>query len=135
MEWNDNVLDMWNLMAFTMTSNAIFFASCAFLIWVGFRFSGNIYNTPSTPIFAKILATTFCGSVALMTYGTMVQAGQVRNNVAEVFSAMADTGVNIGPAAEQLVELSGGPAVNIVQIVFVASAILVQLAQIWMKKS
>ncbi len=48
---------------------------------------------------------------------------------------MADTGVNIGPAAEQLVALSGGPVVNIVQIVFVASAILVQLAQIWMKKS
>ena len=45
MEINQSVMDMWNLMGIFMVSNAIYFAACAFLIWVGFRFTNNIYNS------------------------------------------------------------------------------------------
>ena len=44
MEWNQNTYDMWMLFAASMQSQAIWFAGCAFLIWVGFRFTNNIYN-------------------------------------------------------------------------------------------
>ena len=70
MEWNQNTYDMWMLFAASMQSQAIWFASCAFLIWVGFRFTNNIYNDSSTPVIAKVLATGFCGSVALLPRAT-----------------------------------------------------------------
>ena len=71
MELNQNVMDMWNLMGLFMVSNAIYFAACAFLIWVGFRFTNNIYNNPDTKLIGKILTTVFCLSVNLPFTGTV----------------------------------------------------------------
>ena len=81
MEWNQNTYDMWMLFAASMQSQAIWFASCAFLIWVGFRFTNNIYNDSSTPVIAKVLATGFCGSVALFTLGVLETEDYLNDNI------------------------------------------------------
>ncbi len=136
MELNDNVLQMWNLMGLFMVSNAMFFAACAFLIWVGFRFSNNIYNTPDTPILGKAMATLFCLSVAMFTFGNMSALNQLFKDVAAVFAAMQEQGVVVGAPAENLIaETTGAPANSIVQIAFLGSVVIMQMAQIWMKKN
>ena len=38
-----NEMAVWNMMSTAYISNAIFFAACSFLIWVGFRFTSRIY--------------------------------------------------------------------------------------------
>ena len=73
MEWNDNVYELWMLLNVAMLNQAVWFAACAFLIWVGFRFTNNIYNTSTTPIFAKVLTTAFCLSVAMFTLNTFIR--------------------------------------------------------------
>ena len=85
MEINQSVMDMWNLMGIFMVSNAIYFAACAFLIWVGFRFTNNIYNSPDTIIIAKILTTIFCLSVGIFTLGNMSAGTELFKDVADVF--------------------------------------------------
>jgi len=135
MELNDNVLQMWNLMGLFMVSNAMFFAACAFLIWVGFRFSNNIYNTPDTPLLGKAMATLFCLSVAMFTFGNMSALSQLFKDVAAVFAAMQGQGVVIGPPAENLIaQTTDAPAISIVQMAFLGSVVIMQMAQIWMKK-
>lgn len=135
MEINQSVMDMWNLMGIFMVSNAIYFAACAFLIWVGFRFTNNIYNTPDTIIVAKILTTVFCLSVGIFTLGNMSAGTELFKDVADVFNAMQAAGVDIGPAAVRLIEqTANAPAINLIQLLFLGSVVLMQLAQIWMKK-
>ena len=135
MEINQSVMDMWNLMGIFMVSNAIYFAACAFLIWVGFRFTNNIYNTPETIIVAKILTTVFCLSVGIFTLGNMSAGTELFKDVADVFNAMQSAGVDIGPAAVRLIEqTANAPTINLIQLLFLGSVVLMQLAQIWIKK-
>ena len=135
MEINQSVMDMWNLMGIFMVSNAIYFAACAFLIWVGFRFTNNIYNTPDTIIVAKILTTVFCLSVGIFTLGNMSAGTELFKDVADVFNAMQSAGVDIGPAAVRLIEqTANAPTINLIQLLFLGSVVLMQLAQIWIKK-
>ncbi len=135
MELNQNVMDMWNLMGLFMVSNAIYFAACAFLIWVGFRFTNNIYNNPDTKLIGKILTTVFCLSVAMFTFGNMTAGGELFKDVAGVFNALQASGVEIGPAAERLIAATANaPSINFIQCLFLGSVVLMQLAQTWMKK-
>ena len=135
MEWNQNTYDMWMLFAASMQSQAIWFAGCAFLIWVGFRFSNNIYNDTSTPVVAKVLATAFCGSVAMFTLSVFAQVGGIRSGVGEVFAALEAQGATLSEGAAMMAASVNDPAVNIVQWVFIGSVIVMQLIQIWMKKA
>ncbi|MDB3990549.1 hypothetical protein N9425_01705 [Gammaproteobacteria bacterium] len=135
MEINQSVMDMWNLMGIFMVSNAIYFAACAFLIWVGFRFTNNIYNSPDTIIIAKILTTIFCLSVGMFTLGNMSAGTELFKDVADVFISLQATGVEVGPAAERLIEqTANAPTINLIQLLFLGSVVLMQLAQIWIKK-
>ena len=128
-------MEMWNLMGLFMVSNAVYFAACAFLIWVGFRFTNNIYNNPDTKLVGKVLTTLFCLSVAIFTLGNMTAGTQLFKDVAEVFIAMQSNGVDIGPAAERLIGATADtPNINLIQLVFLGSVVLMQLAQTWMKK-
>ena len=135
MEWNQNTYDMWMLFAASMQSQAVWFASCAFLIWVGFRFTNNIYNDSSTPIIAKVLATGFCGSVAFFTLGVFAQVGGIRSGVGAVFAQLEVDGATLSEGASMMAASVNDPAVNIVQWVFLASVVIMQLVQIWMKKA
>ena len=135
MEWNQMTYDMWMLFSASMQAQAIWFAGCAFLIWVGFRFSNNIYNDSSTPLVGKVMATAFCGSVALFTLGNMAQVGGIRQGVGAVFAALEADGATLSEGAANLAASVNDPAVGIVQWVFIGSVIIMQLFQIWMKKS
>ena len=68
-----NEMAIWNGMSSAFISNAIFFAACAFLIWVGFRFTSRIYYDGDVNLLGKIFTTLFCLSIALFTLGTMAQ--------------------------------------------------------------
>ena len=68
-----NEMAVWNGMSSAFISNAIFFAACAFLIWVGFRFTSRIYYEGNVNLLGKIFTTLFCLSIALFTLGTMAQ--------------------------------------------------------------
>ncbi len=135
MEWNQNTYDMWMLFAASMQSQAIWFAACAFLIWVGFRFTNNIYNDSSTPLVGKIMATAFCGSVALFTLSVFAQVGGIRSGVGAVFAALEEQGATLSDGAAMLAASVDDAAVNPVQWVFIGSVVIMQLFQIWMKKA
>ena len=135
MVWNDNAYDLWMLLNVAFLNQAVWFAGCAFLIWVGFRFTNNIYNDASTPLLGRVLTTAFCLSVAMFTLGTFMQAGLAMQNTAEAFAMLKSTGVDMGPGAEGVIARIGDAPVNPVQWVFVVSVVLMQLEQIWMKKS
>ena len=135
MEDYDAIMAMWNLMGVFLISNAMYFAACAFLIWVGFRFTNNIYNNPETMLIGKVLTTLFCVSVAMFTFGNMAQFSDLLSDIAGSFAAMKASGVDIGVAAEELITgTKDAPVINLIQLVFLGSVILMQLAQIWIKK-
>ena len=87
MEDFDAIMAMWNLMGVFLISNAMYFAACAFLIWVGFRFTNNIYNNPDTMLIGKVLTTLFCISVAMFTFGNMAQFSELLSDIAGSFAA------------------------------------------------
>ena len=82
MEDFDAIMAMWNLMGVFLISNAMYFAACAFLICVGFRFTNNIYNNPDTMLIGKVLTTLFCISVAMFTFGNMAQFSDLLSDIA-----------------------------------------------------
>ena len=56
-------------------------------------------------------------------------------DVADVFISLQATGVEVGPAAERLIEqTANAPTINLIQLLFLGSVVLMQLAQIWIKK-
>ena len=83
-----NEMAIWNGMSSAFISNAIFFAACAFLIWVGFRFTSRIYYDGDVNLLGKIFTTLFCLSIALFTLGTMVQGQNIAFGYANAFSAL-----------------------------------------------
>ena len=54
-----NEMAIWNGMNTAFISNAIFFAACSFLIWVGFRFTSRIYYDGDVNLLGKIFTTLF----------------------------------------------------------------------------
>ena len=132
MEDFDAIMAMWNLMGVFLISNAMYFAACAFLIWVGFRFTNNIYNNPDTMLIGKVLTTLFCISVAMFTFGNMAQFSDLLSDIAGSFAAMKASGVDIGVAAEELIV--GSRCSHKPYTVGTRPVILMQLAQIWIKK-
>ena len=135
MELNNDVLQIWNLLAAFLISNAVFFAALAFLIWVGFRLSNNIYNAPETPVVGKAMASLFCLSVATFTFGNLSTFNAMLKDTATVFAAMQEQGVFIGSAAENLISVAGdAPVLNLMQVVFIGSVVIMQMAQIWIKR-
>jgi len=65
-----NEMAIWNGMNTAFISNAIFFAACSFLIWVGFRFTSRIYYDGDVNLLGKIFTTLFCLSIRRATYSS-----------------------------------------------------------------
>ena len=127
-----NEVAVWNMLSTAFISNAIFFAACAFLIWVGFRFTSRIYYEGNVNALGKIFTTLFCLSVGAFTLFTMAQGAQLQAGTANAFAALAMT-QDISDNAQGLIDSSDGK-LGPVQWVFLGSILVMQLTQIWTKK-
>ena len=126
MEDFDAIMAMWNLMGVFLISNAMYFAACAFLIWVGFRFTNNIYNNPDTMLIGKVLTTLFCISVAMFTFGNMAQFSDLLSDIAGSFAAMKASGIEIVinlVAAEELIAGTKDALFFILMMIYVINLI------------
>ena len=127
-----NEMAIWNGMSSALISNAIFFAACAFLIWVGFRFTSRIYYDGDVNLLGKIFTTLFCLSIALFTLGTMAQGQNIALGYSNAFSALSEV-QDISSNAENFISMADGK-LGPVQWIFLGSVIVMQLTQIWVKK-
>ncbi|MAQ98414.1 MAG: hypothetical protein CMD50_03910 [Gammaproteobacteria bacterium] len=127
-----NEVAVWNMLSTAFISNAIFFAACAFLIWVGFRFTSRIYYEGNVNVLGKMFTTLFCLSVGAFTLFTMAQGAQLQSGTANAFEALALT-QDISDNAQGLIDTSDGK-LGPVQWVFLGSILVMQLTQIWTKK-
>ena len=127
-----NEMAIWNGMSSAFISNAIFFAACAFLIWVGFRFTSRIYYDGDVNLLGKIFTTLFCLSIVLFTLGTMVQGQNIALGYSNAFSALSEV-QDISSNAENFISMADGK-LGPVQWIFLGSVIVMQLTQIWVKK-
>ena len=132
MEGFMNEMAIWNGMSSAFISNAIFFAACAFLIWVGFRFTSRIYFDGDVNLLGKIFTTLFCLSIALFTLGTMVQGQNIALGYSNAFSALSEV-QDISSNAENFISMADGK-LGPVQWIFLGSIVVMQLTQIWVKK-
>ena len=127
-------MEMWNLLAVFMVGNATWFLAYVVAIWLGFRMTNNIYSSVAAPITGKILVSIYCLTVsAFMTLLTL--------NTNKLFRDIASGLENIGqtqtlsPTAETFITEAGTTAIiNPIQVAFIASIIIMQLLQVWMKK-
>ena len=127
-----NEMAIWNGMSSAFISNAIFFAACAFLIWVGFRFTSRIYYDGDVNLLGKIFTTLFCLSIVLFTLGTMVQGQNIVLGYSNAFSALSEV-QDISSNAENFISMADGK-LGPVQWIFLGSVVVMQLTQIWVKK-
>ena len=127
-----NEMAIWNGMSSALISNAIFFAACAFLIWVGFRFTSRIYYDGDVNLLGKIFTTLFCLSIVLFTLGTMVQGQNIALGYSNAFSALSEV-QDISSNAENFISMADGK-LGPVQWIFLGSIVVMQLTQIWVKK-
>ena len=132
MEGFMNEMAIWNGMSSALISNAIFFAACAFLIWVGFRFTSRIYYDGDVNLLGKIFTTLFCLSIALFTLGTMAQGQNIALGYSNAFSALSEV-QDISSNAENFISMADGK-LGPVQWIFLGSIVVMQLTQIWVKK-
>ena len=132
MEGFMNEMAIWNGMSSAFISNAIFFAACAFLIWVGFRFTSRIYFDGDVNLLGKIFTTLFCLSIVLFTLGTMVQGQNIALGYSNAFSALSEV-QDISSNAENFISMADGK-LGPVQWIFLGSVVVMQLTQIWVKK-
>ena len=127
-----NEMAIWNGMSSAFISNAIFFAACAFLIWVGFRFTSRIYYDGDVNLLGKIFTTLFCLSIVLFTLGTMVQGQNIALGYSNAFSALSEV-QDISSNEENFISMADGK-LGPVQWIFLGSVVVMQLTQIWVKK-
>ena len=127
-----NEMAIWNGMSSALISNAIFFAACAFLIWVGFRFTSRIYYDGDVNLLGKIFTTLFCLSIVLFTLGIMVQGQNIALGYSNAFSALSEV-QDISSNAENFISMADGK-LGPVQWIFLGSVVVMQLTQIWVKK-
>jgi hypothetical protein len=122
-------LDMWNILAGFMSGNAVWFLAYVVATWLGFRMTSNIYMNGGAPIIGKILVSLYCLSVSAFMCTLMVK------DVAAGLNMVGQTGELSGAAQAFIEQASNAPSMNPIQMVFVASIILMQLLQVWMKKA
>ena len=125
--------EAWTLMAAFFTSNAVFFLGLIVAVWLGFRMSNNIYEAGNPPTIAKVLTTIYCLCVAFFMFINLSGNVSLLNDFAAMFSQLAEN-TEISEAARRLAD-TDTTVQNIVNLVFVLSIIVFQMAGVWMKKS
>ena len=127
-------LDMWNLLAGFMSGNAVWFLAYVVATWLGFRMTSNVYESGQAPLIGKILVSLYCLSVSAFMCTLMVNTNGLFRDVASGLSAVGETGELSGAAQAFIAQAADVPSMNPIQMVFVASIILMQLLQVWMKR-
>ena len=127
-------MEMWNVLAVFMVGNATWFLAYVVAIWLGFRMTNNIYSSADAPIVGKILVTIYCLTVsAFMTLLTL-NTNKLFRDIASGLESIGETQV-LSPTAEAFITEAGAVAIiNPIQVAFIASIIIMQLLQVWMKK-
>ena len=127
-------MEMWNLLAVFMVGNATWFLAYVVAIWLGFRMTNNIYSGADAPVSGKILVSIYCLTVsAFMTLLTL-NTNTLFKDIASGLESIGETQV-LSSAAETFITEAGTTAIiNPIQVAFIASIIIMQLLQVWMKK-
>ena len=127
-------MEMWNLLAVFMVGNATWFLAYVVAIWLGFRMTNNIYSSANAPIVGKILVSIYCLTVsAFMTFLTL-NTNKLFRDIASGLESIGQTQA-LSSAAETFITEAGTTAIiNPIQVAFIASIIIMQLLQVWMKK-
>ena len=96
--------------------------------------TNNIYSSADAPIVGKILVTIYCLTVsAFMTLLTL-NTNKLFRDIASGLESIGETQV-LSPTAEAFITEAGAVAIiNPIQVAFIASIIIMQLLQVWMKK-
>ncbi len=132
-------LEIWKTMYTGNISSAMYFLAIAFLIWVSFRVAISIRTNPESNLFTQVVGTAFCLSTAYFALFNMAMSEWNINAAAAAFAWLASTDVAISPNAQMIIantDPGAAPSIapNLVQGIFVASAVLMQMGQIWMPK-
>jgi hypothetical protein len=131
-------INAWNYLQYAANTNATYGIGLAFLTWVGLRISSGVYADASASIIVRIAGSVFCLSVTWFWLTTMAVFEWNVNGVAGVFTAMQAEG-DISSGAQFIIANSNPgaePSImpNIVQGLFLLSALVIQLGGLWMKK-
>ena len=131
-------MNAWNYLQYAANTNATYLLGLAFLTWVGLRISSGVYADASASIIVRIAGSVFCLSVTWFWLTTMAMFEWNVNGVASVFTAMQAEG-DISSGAQFIIANSNPgaePSImpNIVQGLFLLSALVIQLGGLWMKK-
>jgi len=126
-------LDMWNILSAFMSGNAIWFLGYIVATWLGFRMTNNVY-AGGAPLIGKILVSLYCLSVSAFMCTLMVNTNGLFRDVATGLTNVGETQALSGAAKAFIAEAGNAPDMNPIQMAFIASIILMQLLQVWVKK-
>jgi len=132
-------LDIWATFGANQSAAGSHFIAIAFLVWVGLRVSNNIRNSDEANIVMKLAGTGFCLSVAYFCAFNMGWYEWNANGTAAALSYLASTDIAISPGAQTFVAgMNLGADFNLkpdlMQGIFLASILVMQMGQIWMPK-
>ena len=127
-------MEMWNLLAVFMVGNATWFLAYVVAIWLGFRMTNNIYSGADAPVVGKILVSIYCLTVsAFMTLLTL-NTNKLFRDIASGLESIGETQALSSTAQTFITEAGTTAIINPIQVAFIASIIIMQLLQVWMKK-
>ena len=127
-------MEMWNLLAVFMVGNATWFLAYVVAIWLGFRMTNNIYSGADAPVVGKILVSIYCLTVsAFMTLLTL-NTNKLFRDIASGLENIGETQILSSTAETFITEAGSTAIINPIQVAFIASIIIMQLLQVWMKK-
>ena len=127
-------MEMWNLLAVFMVGNATWFLAYVVAIWLGFRMTNNIYSSADAPVVGKILVSIYCLTVsAFMTLLTL-NTNTLFRDIAFGLESIGETQALSSTAETFITEAGTTATINPIQVAFIASIIIMQLLQVWMKK-
>ena len=127
-------MEMWNLLAVFMVGNATWFLAYVVAIWLGFRMTNNIYSGADAPVVGKILVSIYCLTVsAFMTLLTL-NTNRLFRDIASGLESIGETQALSSTAQTFITEAGAAAIINPIQVAFIASIIIMQLLQVWMKK-
>ena len=127
-------MEMWNLLAVFMVGNATWFLAYVVAIWLGFRMTNNIYSGAHAPVVGKILVSIYCLTVsAFMTLLTL-NTNNLFRDIASGLESIGETQALSSTAEAFITEAATTAIINPIQVAFIASIIIMQLLQVWMKK-
>ena len=125
---------MWNLLAVFMVGNATWFLAYVVAIWLGFRMTNNIYSGADAPVVGKILVSIYCLTVSAFMTVLTLNTNKLFRDIASGLESIGETQALSSTAEAFITEAGTTAIINPIQVAFIASIIIMQLLQVWMKK-